>query len=154
MMPLLLPLISYQLNSAVNIYYCSMFSKADASQMRQEFWTAFGRYLSPQQSADGEKVNWINYKTGIKHIYFRMEADNQLARIAVVITHSDTGIQELFFEQFTELKPVLHNYLSEVWEWQLHHVDGEGKILSRIYKELPDVSIFNQDDWPKLISFF
>ena len=42
-----------------NLYYCSMFSKAEASSLRHEFWTTFGRYLRPQLSADGEKVNWI-----------------------------------------------------------------------------------------------
>ncbi|GAB3905155.1 DUF4268 domain-containing protein [Mucilaginibacter boryungensis] len=131
-----------------------MFSKAEATQLRQEFWTTFGRYLRPQLSADGEKVNWINYKTGIKHVYFRMEAENRLARIGIEITHYDTGIQELFFEQFMELKTMLHSYLGEEWEWQLHHTDMEGKTISRIYKELPKASIYNREDWPKLISFF
>ena len=131
-----------------------MFSKAEASQLRHEFWTTFGRYLRPQLSADGEKVNWINYKTGIKHVYFRMEAENRLARIGIEITHYDTGIQELFYEQFMELKGMLHSYLGEEWEWQLHHTDIEGKTISRIYKELPKTSIYNREDWPKLISFF
>lgn len=131
-----------------------MFSKAEASLIRQEFWTTLGRYLRPLSSADGEKVNWINYKTGVKHVYFRMQAENRLARIAIEITHYDTGIQELFYEQFLELKTMLHSYLGEEWEWQLHYTDMEGKIISRIYKELPNASIFNRDDWPKLISFF
>jgi len=131
-----------------------MFSKAEASQIRQEFWTTFGRYLRPQLSADGEKVNWINYKTGVKYVYFRMEAENRLARISIEITHYDTGIQELFYEQFTELKTMLQTYLNEDWEWQLHHEDMEGKTISRIYTELPNASIYKRDDWPKLISFF
>lgn len=131
-----------------------MFSKAEASQIRQEFWTTLGQYLRPILSADGEKVNWINYKTGIKHVYFRMEAENRVARIAIQVTHYDTGIQELFYEQFLEIKTMLESYLNEEWNWQLHHTDLEGKTISRIYKELPGTSIFNRDDWPKLISFF
>ncbi|QKJ30045.1 DUF4268 domain-containing protein [Mucilaginibacter mali] len=131
-----------------------MFSKAEASQIRQEFWTTFGQYLRPILSADGEKVNWINYKTGIKYVYFRMEAENRLARIGIEITHYDTGIQELFYEQFAELKTMLHSYLNEEWQWQLHHTDMEGKTISRIYSELPNASIFNREDWPRLISFF
>jgi hypothetical protein len=131
-----------------------MFSKAEASSLRHEFWTTFGRYLRPQLSADGEKVNWVNYKTGVKYVYFRMQAENRLARISIDITHYDTGIQELFYEQFVELKTMLQSYLEEEWEWQLHHVDIEGKTISRIYKELPHASIFNREDWPKLISFF
>jgi hypothetical protein len=131
-----------------------MFSKAEASQLRHEFWTTFGRYLRPQLSAEGEKVNWINYKTGVKHVYFRMEAENRLARISIEMTHYDTGIQELFFEQFLELRTMLDSYLNEQWDWQLHHTNIEGKTISRIYKELPEISIYNRDDWPTLISFF
>lgn len=131
-----------------------MFSKAEASQIRQEFWTTLGQYLRPILSADGEKVNWINYKTGIKYVYFRMEAENRKARIGIEITHYDTGIQELFYEQFAELKTMLHDTLNEEWQWELHHVDIEGKTISRIYTELPNASIFNREDWPKLISFF
>lgn len=135
-------------------YTCIMFSKAEASQLRHEFWTTFGQYIRPQLSADGEKVNWINYKTGIKHVYFKMEAENRKARIGIEITHHDTGIQELFFEQFKELKNVLQSYLNEEWNWQLHHFDNEGITISRIYTELNNASIFNREDWPKLISFF
>ena len=131
-----------------------MYSKDEASQLKQEFWTTFGQYISPQLSAEGLRVNWVNYKTGIKYVYFRMEAVKKSASIAIEIAHPDTGIQELFFEQFLELKNVLHSALNEDWEWQLHHMDEEGKIISRIIRQLYGASIFNKNDWPALISFF
>lgn len=131
-----------------------MYSKDQASQMRQGFWTAFGQYIAPQLSADGLKTNWINYKTGIKHLNFKMQADNRSAYIAIEIAHPDAGIQELIFEQFKELKNVLHTSLNEEWEWQLHTHDENGKTVSRIVKTMPAVSIFNRDHWPALISFF
>ena len=131
-----------------------MYSKDEASQLKQEFWTTFGQYISPQLSAEGLRVNWVNYKTGIKYVYFRMEAIKKSASIAIEITHPDAGIQELFFEQFLELKTVLHSALEEDWEWQLHHINEEGKITSRIIRHLYGASIFNKNDWPTLISFF
>lgn len=131
-----------------------MYSKDEASQLRQLFWTTFGQYIAPQLSAEGLKVNWVNYKTGIKHLYFRMEADKRSATIAIEIAHPDTGIQELFFEQFSELKNLLHAALQENWEWQLHNADDNGKIISRIFKQINGVSIFNKADWPALISYF
>ena len=56
-----------------------MYSKAEVTQLRQAFWTALGQYMAPVPSAEGDTTNWINYKTGVKHVYFRMQADNQLA---------------------------------------------------------------------------
>ncbi len=74
----------------------NVYSKEQASQLRQAFWTALGQYLAPIPSAEGQKVNWVNYKTGIKHVYFRMQADHKKASISIEITHPDVGVQELF----------------------------------------------------------
>jgi hypothetical protein len=131
-----------------------MYSRQQASELRQAFWTAFGKYMQPILSAEGEKVNWVNYKTGEKNIYFRMNATNRSSSIAIEITHADIELQQLYFEQFVQLKTLLHNTLNEEWKWQLHFVDENGKVISRIYKELNNVSLFNQNDWPALISFF
>ncbi|QHT71263.1 DUF4268 domain-containing protein [Rhodocytophaga rosea] len=131
-----------------------MYTKEQASKLRQAFWTAFGQYIAPHPSAEGLKVNWVNYQTGVKHVYFRMQADNTTASIGIEITHLDTEIQELFFEQFMSLKTILHSYLGEEWEWRLHTTDDNGKVISRIYTEIKPVNVFNQDDWPELITFF
>jgi hypothetical protein len=131
-----------------------LYSRDQASQIKQAFWTAFGQYIAPHPSAEGLKINWINYKTGIKHLSFKMQADNRSAFIAIEIAHPDTGIQELVFEQFKELKAVLNSSIEEEWDWQLHTTDESNKTVSRIIKTLPNVSVFNQKDWPVLISFF
>jgi hypothetical protein len=131
-----------------------MHSRQQASELRQAFWTAFGKYMQPILSAEGEKVNWVNYKTGEKNIYFRMNAGNRSSSIAIEITHPDIELQQLYFEQFVQLKTLLHNALNEEWNWQLHFVDENGKVISRIYMELNNVSLLNQNDWPTLISFF
>jgi hypothetical protein len=131
-----------------------MYSKAEASQLRQEFWTAFGLYMSPILSADGEKVNWINYKTGEKNIAFRMNAVGKVASIAIEMSHADEGIRQLYFEQFEQLKKVLHSTLEEEWIWLADHTDEYGKTTSRIYTELTGVNIMNKSDWPALIGFF
>lgn len=130
-----------------------MYSKQEASQLRQEFWTAFGQYLLPLLSSEGEKVNWINYKTGEKGIHFRMEADNKKASIAIELSHKDEDIRHLYFEQFLQLKAILSQALEEEWIWARETTDAYGKPVSRIYKELTGVNIFNKQDWPAIISF-
>jgi len=131
-----------------------MYSKDQVSQLKQEFWTAFGQYMGPVLSAEGLRTNWINYKTGVKHIYFKMQADNKQASISIDITHPDTELQELFFEQFLTYKTLLHSTLNEDWKWELHTTDEYGKTISRIYIELKSVSIYQKENWPQLISFF
>ncbi|MGI8637950.1 MAG: DUF4268 domain-containing protein [Segetibacter sp.] len=130
-----------------------MFSKQDASKLKKEFWTAFGRYMKPVLSADGEKINWINYKTGEKDIVFKMDADSKKAFIAIEIVHPDFGMQELYFEQFIQLKKVFENGVGSNWIWSLHTSDEDGRTISRIYRQINEVSVFNKADWPALISF-
>lgn len=131
-----------------------MYSRQEASQLRQEFWTTFGQYMSPVFSAEGEKVNWISYKTGEKNISFRMHADNKKAGISIVLTHKDREIQQLYFEQFLQFKNLFDEALNEEWNWHLHIHDEHGKVVSKILKEKTGVSIFQKQDWPQLISFF
>lgn len=131
-----------------------MFARDEASRIKEEFWTTFGRYMSPIPSAEGFKINWVNYHTKLKDVYFRMDAGRKAAVISISIEHRDLGIQELYFEQFLELKGVLHAVLEEEWVWQLHVPVEDGKIVSRIYTALAGVSVFNRDQWAELISFF
>jgi hypothetical protein len=131
-----------------------MYSRQEASQLRQEFWTAFGQYMQPVLSAEGMKVNWINYKTGEKGILFRMQAESREAMISIDITHSDEGIRQIYYEQFMELKKPLQASLGEEWQWSPEAFDTYGKPLSRISRTLDGVSIFRREDWPALISFF
>ena len=131
-----------------------MYSKQEASQLRKEFWTAFGQYMTPVLSAEGEKISWVNYKTGEKNISFKLEADTKKATVAIELSHADTGIQQLYYEQFLQMKKIFESMVDGEWTWQLHTVDDYGKVVSRITAELPAVSVFKKEDWPQLISFF
>jgi len=130
-----------------------MYTREESSRLRQEFWTTFGRYMSPVPSAEGNKINWINYYTGVSDVFFRMNADGLEASIAITIEHRDVALQTLYFEKFSQLKTMLHTELQEVWNWQLHD-EQNNRVISRIYKTLPGVSVFNKEHWPELISFF
>ena len=110
--------------------------------------------MNPIPSSEGEKVNWINYHTRVKDVYFRMIADNKSASISISLEHPDAGIQELYYEQLLQLTDLLHAAVGEVWNWRPRMEDANGRIVSRVSKELDNVSVFNREDWPTLISFF
>lgn len=130
-----------------------MYTREQASQIRQAFWTAFGRYMAPQPSAEGLKINWINYKTGLKHVYFRMQAEKDHAAVAIEMVHPDPDLQQLFFAQFEELKTLLQLHTEADWAWALHDTDTHGKTVSSISQTLSGVNVFREDDWSAIISF-
>ena len=131
-----------------------MFSKAEVAQLKKEFWTTLGRLMKPHKSIEGTKVNWINYKTDVKNIYFRMKADNKKASIAIEITHQDETMRAIFFEQFEALKNYLHSILEEEWEWVEETHDDYGIPSAQIVLTLEGKNIFIKDNWPALFDFF
>lgn len=131
-----------------------MFTKHETAKQKQAFWTTFGKYMKPIPAADGDKVNWINYKTGVPGIYFRMDADQEQASIAIVLSHADVDLQRRHYDQLVQLKNMLHTSLAEDWLWQPLIPDEFGKTISKTGKEITGVNINRTEDWPELISFF
>lgn len=130
-----------------------MYSRAETAKIRKDFWTAFGLYMKPVPSAEGYRINWQNYKTGVKNIFFRMKAERDFASIGIELNHKDEEIQELVFDQFNEFRKLLEIELEEPWNWELHQFDEFGTTISRIQIVLQDVNVMEKDDWPKIISF-
>ena len=130
-----------------------MYSKKEASLIRKNFWTSFGQYMKPLPDAAKERVNWINYNTGVKHIYFRMDADSKHASIAIEITDPDPLQRQQQYEKFLQLKSLFTETMEEEWKWQKNVADEHGKHISRIGTEISGVNIVKTEDWPAIISF-
>lgn len=130
-----------------------MYSKEEASQIRKKFWIAFGQYMKLQPTASGLPVNWVNYKTGIKDLYFKTDVDNRSARVAIEIHLKDREMQALMLEQFEEFQPLFESQLGEDWIWHDHFYYESGRIISKIELTKENISIFRESDWPEIITF-
>ena len=131
-----------------------MFTRQEASLLRKEFWTVLGQYMAPVQSASGDRIHWINYKTGLKHFHFRLDVADGKALIALELDHPDLEIQQLYFNMLEELEQVFNGVADDPWTWKMLQQLDSGKIVSRVYRELEPVQVLNRSDWPAIISFF
>ncbi|QES89718.1 DUF4268 domain-containing protein [Rhizosphaericola mali] len=131
-----------------------MYSKEENFQFKKDFWTALGQYLKPIPNSEGEEINWINYKTGIRQLNFRMDLDRKNAQIAIEITRNDNSERLAIYEKFESLKTIFNETMQEDWIWQESFSNEHKKIISIIYKKLPDVSINVKENWPTVITFF
>jgi hypothetical protein len=130
-----------------------MYSRTEAAQLKHEFWIAFGRYMSLHLSSEGEEINWVNYHTGYKHVYFRMEAGKKSASISIQFAHPDALMRELYYDKLTSFRSIIHNGLNEEWIWEKEIEDEHGRIISKIYKEIQGVNVYDKNTWPEIISF-
>lgn len=130
-----------------------MYSRSQSALLKQEFWIAFGKYISLHPNSEGRKINWVNYHTGHKYMYFRMEAGKESASVSIQLTHPDALMRELYFDKFSSFRTIIQNTLNEEWTWEMEAFDEHGKALSKIYKNLKGVNIYDKNTWPEIISF-
>ena len=99
-----------------------MFNKHQAFEMRHRFWIVLGQYLAPIPAASGQKVNWINYKTGIKAIRLTMDALKKEAFVAIEIKVSgeQRSVQYTRFKSFKKEFPEQYIWKEDV---QDEHAD-------------------------------
>ena len=131
-----------------------MFSRQEAKQIRQQFWTAFGIYMRQHTSTRGPEIKWINYRTGVKDIYFRLEADQKGAMVSIDLQHKDREIRSLIFDQWEALRTLLHNHTTKAWTWNRSYYLPTGKEISRIFHQQTGLNIFDQNDWGDLFRYF
>lgn len=129
-----------------------MYTKEEKKAMKVEFWTDFGIYMRKHVNRHG-KVHWTNYKTKIKDLYFRLEFIDNEARFSIELQHPDS-IRELFYEQFLELKALLEDTIQTKLIWEELYINEFDKAISRMYIVLPDVNLYNKNDWGKVFAFF
>ena len=84
-----------------------MLSRQERKNLNKEFYTALGRMMQGSYSETGKKINWTNYKTGIRGVYVRMEVDKRGVAFNIDVDHKDPDISEMMWAQFVELRKVL-----------------------------------------------
>lgn len=144
----------YRYTGMENMPYLShMYTKEQASKIRQRFWTTFGQYMKPVPGASGMHVNWLNYKTGVRSVFFRMDAGKQEATISVDIRNADPQQRESYYRQFVSLQQLLTAETGFSWEFEATVLQENSAPYSRIYQQLAGVNIMNEKDWPAIIGF-
>lgn len=131
-----------------------MFSKEELRNRKVLFWNEFRAIMTLERSKSGRKVNWINYNSGIKFLFIRLEATSKNAIFSIDIQPKDDGVREIIYEQFTELKKVLEIEFNEPGNWREHFVLPNQQEISRIYWELDNVNMFKREDKQKIFDFF
>jgi hypothetical protein len=125
-----------------------VYTKEEASAVRAKFWTSLGKYLKPIPNAEGETINWINYKTGVNQVRVKADAQNGFAYLMVEISGEENTRNEML-AAFKRLDFSWHTETVSVEnEWN----DG-GKQVHQLITNLEDVSVFRETDWPAIISF-
>lgn len=124
-----------------------MFSKEESRQLRQLFWTSFGKSF-PRK--------WILYNTKIKDLSFKFHADRKTAMVCLDIEHQDVYERLEQYEKFESLKTILETeYFPEIIFDDDYYLEESGKTICRLYVKLDQkFSIHNKNTWRAAYEFF
>ncbi|MGV6861717.1 MAG: DUF4268 domain-containing protein [Putridiphycobacter sp.] len=130
-----------------------MYSKEEKKEMKLAFWNTLEEAITQQGKARGRNITWLSYPTRIKDLYFRMELQDNAARMCIDLQFLNDGVREVFFEQFQEFENILNQTFTNKVSFVKDYEHTNGKTISRIYTEITPVTIFNKSDWPKMHEF-
>ncbi len=121
-----------------------MFSKEDSKKIRQEFWISFGKEY-PRK--------WLLYNTKIKDVTLKFTFTTKVAQVSIDVEPYDNVIRGYYYDKFLSLKKILTSeYLEDIIFDERYQLDN-GKIISRVYVEVLDVSIHNKNHWADVMKF-
>ena len=130
-----------------------MFKRDEAKAWNEKFYTLFGTYMRRHTPQAEDAKQWLNYRTHVKGIFFRVEANNKGAIASIDIQHKDADIRELFYQQFQEYGKALEMHTGELI-WDDSYSLDDGRQIGRIYQKLEGVNLYKEDDWHTIFPFF
>ena len=122
-----------------------MFSKEQSKEIRQQFWIFFGKRY-PRK--------WLLYHTGIKDVALKFDFDTKKAIVAIESAATDDIDRAYYFDKLICLKNLLLEDVSSELNFEEDYLLPSGKIVSRCYLQLENVSIHNKNTWPEVFDFF
>jgi len=130
-----------------------MWSKEEARNRNIRFYTNFGVYMKKHSAEYSEKIRWVNYRTGLNSVRFKLETFKNSSKVCIDVVNKDRGVREVFFEQFEEFKTLLSNSMDKL-DWVKEYRVDTGIYITRIYAELKGPSINEESDWGEIYKFF
>lgn len=121
--------------------------------IRFNFWTAYLKEINSvttlYQNVSPSKDAWIGSGSGMSSVGFNSVATRSYVRIELYINSGDKDNNKMIFDALASKKAKIESEFGGSLTWE--RLDNN--ITARIKFELPNVSIFNEQDWPKMIAF-
>lgn len=121
-----------------------MFSKEASKKIRHEFWITF---------SESYPRKWLLYNTKIKDVTLKFTFTTKVAQVSIDIEPQDELIRAYYYDKFLSLKNIIiSEHLPDVMFNAAYELEN-GKIISRLYVELQNVSIHNKNTWDETMIF-
>lgn len=126
------------------------------SELRKRYWAFALNHIRKALEGTGtfsrvnpSSDNWINGYFGVNSCNISCVANNDQARVEVMLAKASKEANKAIFDSLFSKKAEIEQSLSKPLEW----VRGDDMKVSVIYCSLPNVSIANETDWLMMARF-
>jgi hypothetical protein len=132
-----------------------MYSKEEKKKLIHDFWDLFKRRCAIHPDLQFKKKKWMLHRTGIKGVALRFDIDRENARVILELGNRSETLRLKAFEVLERYKPILEEGIEGglIWEFYYQRPDS-GQEVCRIYKQLENVDLHRQNQWPDIFNFF
>src|SRR5687768_8628033 len=109
--------------------------------IREEFWTKCGQFMALHPSVSGERVSWLNYKTGVRYVHAKIMVEADRAYFGIEVSAPDLSTRDKIYRQLLSDLPVLTSCSGNEWQNNPTHLSGN-KTVSAIYQQMTGVNVF------------
>ncbi|MDR0982606.1 MAG: DUF4268 domain-containing protein [Culturomica sp.] len=126
-----------------------MLTKEEAKELREKFWEGFKKYCS----SNNIRRRWLLTGIGIRNTQLKFHADADKALVMFQIDHRNDLRRYEIYESFLPYRKLITEQTGNelLWDEDFREI---GRTVSAIYFKLPNVSIYNPDEWAKIYAFF
>jgi hypothetical protein len=121
--------------------------------LRRKFWTNYlkeiNKVSSLYQNVSPGRDHWISAGSGISGVTYTSVVTGDYIRIELAITGRTQEENKSIFDALYSKKEQIENEFGSQLVWERM----DDKRMSRVKFEYPDVSVFQEDDWLKMIDF-
>ena len=122
-----------------------MYSKEENQRLKREFWILF---------SEKYPTKWLLYDTKIKDFSFKFYVENTKAQVLIDIEHRSEEKRIAYFEKLKSLRSILEEEFIKNLVFEKNFTLESGKTISRVWVELPHVSVSNRKYWDQIFDFF
>jgi hypothetical protein len=130
-----------------------MYSREEAKQLKQEFWTTFGQWSLRKRKSKG-KGRWLLNHTGVRGFRLKFETEKKTQCVCLEIIDSDEVIREIRYEKLLALKSVFDEAMDNELIWDKEFFLSPDNKIIRVYVQQHGLTINNRAHWPEIFAFF
>lgn len=130
-----------------------MYSKEVSKKIRLQYWNRFKSWSGRKRIKQGKKGRWMMNDTGMKQLKLKFHFDEQIAQACIEVDTKNLDKRIEIWEKLESLRSILEKKAAFQLQWALDYQLDNGKTVSRVYDQMNNVNIYNNECWKTVNDF-